>query len=103
MKFYLISIPRCYIFLSIVFSFLTNIHLGTSGERCVVTSNYFKLLTTTDWCLYQYHVDFAPEEDRTSVRKALMKPHKERFGAYTFDGTSLYTSRRLPVRTAIAI
>ncbi|XP_054007565.1 piwi-like protein Siwi isoform X1 [Hylaeus anthracinus] len=69
---------------------------GTSGSPVNLQSNYFKLLTTTDWCLYQYRVDFAPEEDRTMVRKGLLKLHKEALGgAYVFDGTVLYTSVRI--------
>ncbi|XP_076644828.1 aubergine isoform X1 [Halictus rubicundus] len=69
---------------------------GTTGQPVNLQANYFKLLATTDWCLYQYRVDFAPEEDRTIVRKGLLRLHKESVGAYVFDGTVLYTSRRLP-------
>ncbi|XP_076292717.1 aubergine isoform X2 [Lasioglossum baleicum] len=69
---------------------------GTTGQAVNLQANYFKLLATTDWCLYQYRVDFAPEEDRTIVRKGLLRLHKETVGAYVFDGTVLYTSRRLP-------
>lgn len=69
---------------------------GTTGQAVTLQANYFKLLATTDWCLYQYRVDFAPEEDRTIVRKGLLRLHKETVGAYVFDGTVLYTSRRLP-------
>ncbi|XP_046741985.1 piwi-like protein Siwi [Diprion similis] len=69
---------------------------GNSGTRLNLQANYFKLLSTTDWCLYQYRVDFAPEEDRTVVRKALLRPHRETLGPYIFDGTVLYTSNRLP-------
>lgn len=54
------------------------------------------MLSTTDWCLYQYRVDFAPNEDRTVVRKGLLRLHKAALGAYIFDGTVLYTSNRLP-------
>ncbi|XP_003708345.1 aubergine isoform X2 [Megachile rotundata] len=67
---------------------------GTSGPIIQLQSNYFKLLTTTNWCLYQYRVDFAPDEDRTVVRKGLLKLHKQKLGAYVFDGTVLYSSRR---------
>lgn len=69
---------------------------GTTGTPVMLQANYFKLLTTTDWCLYQYRVDFAPEEDRTVVRKGMLRQHKESIGAYVFDGTVMYTSRRLP-------
>ncbi|XP_076233645.1 aubergine isoform X2 [Calliopsis andreniformis] len=69
---------------------------GTTGTSVPLQANYFKLLATTDWCLYQYRVDFAPEEDRTVVRKGLLRLHKETVGAYVFDGTVLYTSKRIP-------
>ncbi|XP_078036019.1 aubergine [Augochlora pura] len=68
---------------------------GTTGQPVMLQTNYFKLLTTTDWCLYQYRVDFSPEEDRTVVRKGLLRLHKEAVGTYIFDGTVLYTSQRL--------
>lgn len=62
----------------------------------MLQANYFKLLTSTDWCLYQYRVDFAPEEDRTIVRKGLLRLHRKTLGAYVFDGTVLYSSRHIP-------
>ncbi|XP_026671675.1 piwi-like protein Siwi isoform X2 [Ceratina calcarata] len=68
---------------------------GTTGNPIPLQANYFKLLAQTDWCLYQYRVDFAPEEDRTVVRKGMLRQHKEALGAYVFDGTVMYTSRRL--------
>ncbi|XP_006616743.1 piwi-like protein Siwi [Apis dorsata] len=68
---------------------------GTTGSSVMLQANYFKLLATTDWCLYQYRIDFAPDEDRTAVRKGLLKLHKEALGAYVFDGTVMYSSRRL--------
>ncbi|KAK2583778.1 hypothetical protein KPH14_009684 [Odynerus spinipes] len=69
---------------------------GTTGQQVRLQANYFKLPSTTNWTLYQYRVDFAPEEDRTLVRKGLLRLHKEKLGAYIFDGTVLYTSHRLP-------
>ncbi|EFN83189.1 Protein piwi [Harpegnathos saltator] len=72
---------------------------GTSGRRIILSSNYFKLHTeefASTWCLYKYRVDFEPEEDRTVVRKGMLKLHKERIGSYIFDGTVLYTTARLP-------
>lgn len=72
------------------------VFLGTTGTNVMLQANYFKLLATTDWCLYQYRVDFAPDEDRTAVRKGLLKLHREALGAYVFDGTVMYSSRRLP-------
>ncbi|KAL1139698.1 hypothetical protein AAG570_006676 [Ranatra chinensis] len=61
----------------------------------MLKANYFKLLTHTDWALYQYRVDFSPEEERTSVRKALLRVHKEILRGFIFDGTLLFTAHRL--------
>lgn len=69
---------------------------GNSGHRIELQTNYFKLPKLTDWAIHQYRVDFAPEEDRTAVRKGLLKLHQKSIGAYIFDGTVMYTSRRLP-------
>ncbi|XP_014250883.1 piwi-like protein Siwi [Cimex lectularius] len=68
---------------------------GCSGDPVDLTANFFALLTHTDWSLYQYRVDFAPEEDRTQMRKALLRVHKEILGGYIFDGTVLFVSHRL--------
>ncbi|KAK9512948.1 hypothetical protein O3M35_001250 [Rhynocoris fuscipes] len=68
---------------------------GTSGTPVTLTANYFKLVNHTDWALYQYRVDFSPEEDRTVKRKALLKIHKDVLGGYVFDGTVLFVSNRL--------
>lgn len=67
-----------------------------SGSAITLNANYFHLVTKTDWCLYQYRVDFAPEEARTFIKKQLLRPHKDNIGGqYLFDGTLLYTSNRL--------
>lgn len=68
---------------------------GTSGQKFQLTANYFKIISKPDWCLYQYRVDFDPEEDRIGTKKGLVRLHKERLGSYIFDGTVLFTSRRL--------
>ncbi|KAF7997591.1 hypothetical protein HCN44_006162 [Aphidius gifuensis] len=68
---------------------------GSSGKPFNFRSNYFKLTAAPDWCLYQYHVDIQPEEDRTFVRKGLLGLHREKLGGYMFDGTSLYLCARL--------
>ncbi|XP_075215881.1 piwi-like protein Siwi [Lycorma delicatula] len=70
--------------------------IGTSGNVIRLTANYFRILTKPDYTLYQYRVDFKPEEDRTAVKRALMKIHQKQIGpGYIFDGTLLYTFRRL--------
>jgi hypothetical protein len=40
---------------------------GITGQLINLTSNYFKLCKVTECILYQYHVDFEPEEDRHKV------------------------------------
>lgn len=72
---------------------------GTFGTPLKLSSNYFALLTQPNWCLYQYHVNISPDEDRTQVRRSLMRAHKELLGGYVFDGMMLYTAKRLPQDT----
>ncbi|RLU18053.1 hypothetical protein DMN91_010295 [Ooceraea biroi] len=67
---------------------------GTYGQRIMLQSNHFKLLTVPDWCLYQYRIDFEPDESRTCVRKGLFRLHKDKIGPYIFDGTILFTTTR---------
>ncbi|XP_066593519.1 piwi-like protein Siwi [Prorops nasuta] len=69
---------------------------GEAGKRIMLKSNYFQLLTKIDWTLYKYSVSFAPEEDTTVIRKALVKNHVEQLGAYIFDGSVLYSVNRYP-------
>ncbi|CAH1405859.1 unnamed protein product [Nezara viridula] len=69
---------------------------GSQGTSVNLITNHFRLTQTTNWSLYQYHVDFEPEEERTRVRKALMANQKETLGeAYLFDGTMLFVIQRL--------
>ncbi|XP_011300056.1 protein aubergine [Fopius arisanus] len=68
---------------------------GISGDVINLTTNYYKILEKPDWCLYQYRVDFKPEEDRTIARKGLLRQHRQALGSYIFDGTVLYTTNRL--------
>ncbi|XP_034941705.1 piwi-like protein Siwi isoform X2 [Chelonus insularis] len=67
---------------------------GTIGQPINLEANFFKILNAPDWCLFQYRVDFAPEEDRNAVRKGLLRLHKDRLGTYIFDGTVMYTCNR---------
>ncbi|XP_014300280.1 piwi-like protein Siwi [Microplitis demolitor] len=67
---------------------------GAGGNAIKLQANFFKILSAPDWCLLQYRVDFAPEEDRTVVRKGLLRLHKERLGIYMFDGSVMYTCNR---------
>ncbi|XP_052739671.1 piwi-like protein Siwi [Bicyclus anynana] len=68
---------------------------GATGQPLNLMANYFTVKTTPQWSLYQYHVDITPEEDRTGIKKALMRIHKNTFGGYLYDGTVLYTVKKL--------
>lgn len=58
-------------------------------------ANYFRIQTVPGWVLHQYRVDIAPEEDRTSTRRFLLRAHRQLLKGYLFDGTVLYTAERL--------
>ncbi|KAF6198266.1 hypothetical protein GE061_008013 [Apolygus lucorum] len=69
---------------------------GEAGQKVMLQANYFNLNTRPDWSLYQYRVDFAPEEDRTAVKKRLLRCHEQTIGSgYIFDGTVLFVVTRL--------
>jgi aubergine len=68
---------------------------GTTGHPIQLMANYFKLCKVTDCILYQYHVDFQPEEDRPHARKAMLKKQSLK-GGYLFDGMILYSAVRYP-------
>ncbi|XP_039277685.1 piwi-like protein Siwi [Nilaparvata lugens] len=69
---------------------------GVTGQKVVCTANYFAIETKADWHLYQYRVDFNPEEDRTMVKRALLSNHRAQLGGgFVFDGTMLFTHQRL--------
>ncbi|KAJ4439863.1 hypothetical protein ANN_07991 [Periplaneta americana] len=64
---------------------------GTSGRPVCLNANYFRLETVSKWQLYQYRVDFEPEEDRKMVQSYLLREHKETLRGYLFDGTMLFS------------
>ncbi|KPI92848.1 Protein piwi [Papilio xuthus] len=68
---------------------------GSYGHPLDLLVNYFVVETTPQWSLYQYHVDISPEEDNTAVRRGLLRIHSKTLGGYIFDGTVLYTMKRL--------
>ncbi|XP_068150422.1 LOW QUALITY PROTEIN: protein aubergine-like [Drosophila tropicalis] len=65
---------------------------GLSGRRITAQTNYFKLLTTPNWTIYQYRVDFVPDVDNTRLRRGLLSEHRDLLGGYIFDGTVLFCS-----------
>lgn len=64
---------------------------GTTGQPVSLKANYFPITSYTNWSLYQYRVDFCPEEDRIMIKKRLVGQHRERLGGYLFDGTMLFS------------
>ncbi|XP_033230969.1 piwi-like protein Siwi isoform X2 [Belonocnema kinseyi] len=70
---------------------------GSYGQKINLQANYFKLETesVTDFSLYQYRVDFSPDEERTVVRKGLLRFHHPSIGPYIFDGTVMYSNSLL--------
>ncbi|XP_046667762.1 piwi-like protein Siwi [Homalodisca vitripennis] len=66
---------------------------GHTGRPVIIQANYFSLVEKTDWCLYQYRVDFDPSIDLTWERKKLLRDQKNNIKCeYIFDGTVLYCS-----------
>lgn len=72
-----------------------NSKMGTSGTRVDLIANFFPMVTKPTWCLYNYRVDYAPEEERVQVKKRLLRVHNAIIGANIFDGSNMYTIRRL--------
>ena len=68
---------------------------GTAGQPITVRSNYFQLMRRPDMHLLQHHVTFTPEVENRGVQKALIRQHEEVLGQHLFDGTHLFTIRRL--------
>lgn len=64
---------------------------GTSGKPITLVSNLFRLDRTTDFRLFQYHVDFVPDIPNKKMRQSMMHEHKETLGGiYMFDGMILF-------------
>ncbi|KAG8325296.1 hypothetical protein J6590_071086 [Homalodisca vitripennis] len=64
-----------------------------SGMPVVIQANYFSLVKKTDWCLYQYRVDFDTSIDLTWERKNLLRDQKNNITCeYFFENTVLYCS-----------
>lgn len=77
-----------------MFCFYFILSIGEGGQKIELISNYFPITTYTDWSLYQYRVDFNPEQDRINIQRGLLSVHKELLGAYIFDGSMLFSSKK---------
>lgn len=70
--------------------------VGTGGQPVKLLCNYFKIINSPDWVLYQYHVDFSPPIDSRRMRIGLMRPHDHLFPLNkAFDGSTLYSLTKL--------
>lgn len=69
---------------------------GTCGKTVSLSSNYFKLLKTPEWSIYQYRVDFSPNLENEKIRRRLIHDLKPNFDGFLFDGTVLYLTKVLP-------
>ncbi|XP_063807530.1 piwi-like protein 4 isoform X2 [Pseudophryne corroboree] len=69
---------------------------GTSGSPLKLVTNLFGLGLSSQWLLYQYHVDFNPAIASMRLKAALLYSHGEILGtARAFDGAMLFLSRKL--------
>lgn len=59
-------------------------------------ANFFKLLSPPTWGLYQYDVKFEPNEERTVIRKGMVRSKVDVLKAYIFDGSILYSHEKYP-------
>jgi len=75
--------------------FLLHFFIGSGGQPIQLITNFFQISTTyTDWSLYQYQVDFNPVQNRINNKKMLLSAHKDLLGAYFFDGTMLFSTKK---------
>ncbi len=68
---------------------------GVEGNKIDLVTNYFKFIKRPDWKLFQYRVDFSPEEDRLGARKGMVRQLSGQLGIYVFDGTMLFSLTKL--------
>lgn len=78
---------------------------GTSGRPVTIQTNFFRLLKSPTWTLYQYRVDFTPTVDHIGLRKALIAQQRSEFGGggYLFDGTLLYLTKKLETANDVIV
>ncbi|RNA15024.1 piwi 1 [Brachionus plicatilis] len=70
--------------------------VGTGGQPVKLMCNYFKIINSPDWVLYQYHVDFSPQIDSRKLRVGLLRNHDHLFPMNkAFDGSTLYSLTKL--------
>jgi len=69
---------------------------GSEGNPIRLQCNYFRVLTTPKWHIYQYYVEFKPEIEVKGFMRALLYQHCNLFGGFLFDGKILFCTKTLP-------
>ncbi|CAF1424094.1 unnamed protein product [Rotaria magnacalcarata] len=66
---------------------------GVSGDPISIVANYIRILSKPAWQLFQYHIDFNPEEMvvQRKMRREMVLQHKQILKDVAFDGTTLYS------------
>jgi hypothetical protein len=94
---YITHMATCFIFkfitLYIYIYINMKLFLGCSGKSIELLTNYFPIVSITDIFpyLYQYSVNFNPDELLISTKSELLAQHTERLGLYLFDGKFLFS------------
>lgn len=70
---------------------------GGTGKNIQLVTNHFRLMTKTDFGVYQYNVSFNPVLESKRLRVALLKSRSDVIGqVHAFDGMMLFLPKRLP-------
>jgi len=70
--------------------------MGKSGDQVKLIANYFEVIRKLTSAFRLYRVDFNPPLENSKVTRALLKTKEPELGAYLFDGTMLFTTKKLP-------
>lgn len=69
---------------------------GGTGKNIQLVTNHFRLMTKTNFGVYQYNVSFNPEIVSKRLRVALLKSQSGLIGqVHAFDGMMLFLPKRL--------
>ena len=69
---------------------------GATGKNIQLVTNHFRLMTKTNFGVYQYNVSFNPEIESKRLRVALLKSRSDLIGqVHAFDGMMLFLPLRL--------
>ncbi len=71
---------------------------GNTGNPVNLMTNHIALSSRTGHAIYQYYVDFNPPVEGRSLRRFLLKVHRESLlgNVFSFDGMVLYLPHKLP-------